>query len=352
MIRVLVVDDSALVRKILTEELNKQPDIEVVGTAVDPFVARDKIVRLKPDVLTLDLEMPRMDGLSFLSKLMKHYPMPVVVVSSLTPKNSENALMALSLGAVEVVCKPGSAYSTQNISMQIVKAVRAASVARFDKKPVMAAPVASSNGASLLNTAARLRHTTNKLIAIGASTGGTRAIETVLTQLPPNLPGIVMVQHMPPVFTTSFANRLNQICRLEVREAKDRELVEPGVALLAPGNYHMVVEKSGASYYVRLKQGPPVHYQRPSVDVLFDSVAEAAGINALGVIMTGMGADGARGMLAMRDKGSHTIAQDEATSVVFGMPKEAINLGAAVEIAPLGGIAQSIIKAASQMATA
>ncbi|KPP96463.1 MAG: chemotaxis signal relay system protein-glutamate methylesterase CheB [Bacteroidetes bacterium HLUCCA01] len=352
MIRVLVVDDSALVRKILTEELNKQPDIEVVGTAVDPFVARDKIVRLKPDVLTLDLEMPRMDGLSFLSKLMKHYPMPVVVVSSLTPKNSENALMALSLGAVEVVCKPGSAYSTQNISMQIVKAVRAASVARFDKKPVMAAPVASSNGASLPNTAARLRHTTNKLIAIGASTGGTRAIETVLTQLPPNLPGIVMVQHMPPVFTTSFANRLNQICRLEVREAKDRELVEPGVALLAPGNYHMVVEKSGASYYVRLKQGPPVHYQRPSVDVLFDSVAEAAGINALGVIMTGMGADGARGMLAMRDKGSHTIAQDEATSVVFGMPKEAINLGAAVEIAPLGGIAQSIIKAASQMATA
>jgi len=352
MIRVLVVDDSALVRKILTEELNKQPDIEVVGTAVDPFVARDKIVRLKPDVLTLDLEMPRMDGLSFLSKLMKHYPMPVVVVSSLTPKNSENALMALSLGAVEVVCKPGSAYSTQNISMQIVKAVRAASVARFDKKPVMAAPVASSNGASLPNTAARLRHTTNKLIAIGASTGGTRAIETVLTQLPPNLPGIVMVQHMPPVFTTSFANRLNQICRLEVREAKDRELVEPGVALLAPGNYHMVVEKLGASYYVRLKQGPPVHYQRPSVDVLFDSVAEAAGINALGVIMTGMGADGARGMLAMRDKGSHTIAQDEATSVVFGMPKEAINLGAAVEIAPLGGIAQSIIKAASQMATA
>lgn len=350
MIRVLVVDDSALVRKILTEELNKQPDIEVVDTAVDPYVARDKIVRLKPDVLTLDLEMPRMDGLSFLSKLMKHYPMPVVVVSSLTPKNSENALMALSLGAVEVVCKPGSAYSTQNISMQIIKAVRAASMARFDRKPAPAVPP-PTNGTSYSQNV-RLKHTTNKLIAIGASTGGTRAIESVLTQLPPTLPGIVMVQHMPPVFTTSFANRLNQTCRMEVREAKDRDLVEPGVALLAPGNYHMIVEKSGASYYVRLRQGPPVHYQRPSVDVLFDSVAEAAGINAMGVIMTGMGADGAKGMLAMRQKGSHTIAQDEASSVVFGMPKEAINMGAAAEIASLQNIPSSILKAVSQMSTA
>ncbi|MCC5926870.1 MAG: chemotaxis response regulator protein-glutamate methylesterase [Bacteroidetes bacterium] len=352
MIRVLVVDDSALVRKILTEELNKQPDIEVVDTAVDPYVARDKIVRLKPDVLTLDLEMPRMDGLSFLSKLMKHYPMPVVVVSSLTPKNSDNALMALSLGAVEVVCKPGSAYSTQNISMQIIKAVRAASLARFDRKPASAPSQPPATNGLTTRTDVRLKHTTNKLIAIGASTGGTRAIESVLTQLPPTLPGIVMVQHMPPVFTTSFANRLNQTCRMEVREAKDRDLVEPGVALLAPGNYHMIVEKSGASYYVRLKQGPPVHYQRPSVDVLFDSVAEAAGINALGVIMTGMGADGAKGMLAMRQKGAHTIAQDEASSVVFGMPKEAINMGAAVEIASLQNIPNSMLKAVSQMATA
>jgi two-component system, chemotaxis family, protein-glutamate methylesterase/glutaminase len=350
-IRVLVVDDSALVRKILTDELSKQPDIEVVGTAVDPYVARDKIVKLKPDVLTLDLEMPRMDGLSFLSKLMKHYPMPVVVVSSLTPKNSENALMALSLGAIEVVCKPGSAYSTQNISMQIVKAVRAASLARFDRTPAAptaptATPIRSYGGG------VRLKHTTNKLIAIGASTGGTRALETVLTALPPNLPGIVVVQHMPPVFTTSFANRLNQISRLEVREAKDRDYVEPGLVLLAPGNYHMLLEKQGASYYVRLKQGPPVHYQRPAVDVLFNSVADQAGINAIGVIMTGMGADGARGLLAMRQKGSHTIAQDEATSVVFGMPKEAINMGAAVEIAPLGGIANSILKATSELQTA
>jgi two-component system, chemotaxis family, protein-glutamate methylesterase/glutaminase len=350
-IKVLVVDDSALVRKILTDELNKQPDIEVVGTAVDPYVARDKIVKLKPDVLTLDLEMPRMDGLSFLSKLMKHYPLPVVVVSSLTPKNSDNALMALSLGAIEVVCKPGSAYSTQNISMQIVKAVRAASLARFDRTPAsptapIATPIRSYGGG------VRLKHTTNKLIAIGASTGGTRALETVLTALPPNLPGIVVVQHMPPVFTTSFANRLNQISRLEVREAKDRDYVEPGLVLLAPGNYHMLLEKQGASYYVRLKQGPPVHYQRPAVDVLFNSVADQAGINAIGVIMTGMGADGARGLLAMRQKGSHTIAQDEATSVVFGMPKEAINMGAAVEIAPLGSIANSILKATQELQTA
>lgn len=338
MIKVLIVDDSALVRKILTEELSKQPDIEVVGTAIDPYVARDKIQQLRPDVLTLDLEMPRMDGLSFLSKLMKHYPMPVVVVSSLTPKNSENALMALQLGAIDVICKPGTAYSTQNISMQIVKAIRTASVAKFDRiTPTASAPQQQAS------RDVRLTVTTNKLIAIGASTGGTRAIEAVLTQLPATVPGIVMVQHMPPVFTTSFANRLNQICAIEVREAADGDRVEPGLALLAPGNYHMLLEKSGASYFVRLKQGPPVHFQRPAVDILFNSVAAHAGPNALGILLTGMGSDGAKGLLCMRQRGAYTIAQDEASSVVFGMPKEAINLGAACEVTPLDRVANSIL---------
>ncbi|REL38700.1 chemotaxis response regulator protein-glutamate methylesterase [Rhodohalobacter sp. SW132] len=341
MIKVLIVDDSALVRKVLTEELGKQPDIEVVGTAIDPYVARDKIVQLKPDVLTLDLEMPRMDGLSFLAKLMKHYPMPVVVVSSLTPKNSENALNALRLGAVDVICKPGSAYSTQNISRSIVKAVRAASVAKFDRHSV----VNESNTVETVRKVnPKLVHTTDKMIAIGSSTGGTKALEVVLPQMPANTPGIVIVQHMPPVFTKSFADRLDTICAMKVKEAEDNDLVEPGTVLLAPGNYHMLVVKSGAKYYVKIKQGPPVHHHRPSVDVLFNSVAEAAGVNASGVLLTGMGADGAKGLLAMKEKGAHTIAQDEASSVVYGMPKEAAKLGAASEIIPLQSISDAIIR--------
>jgi len=346
MIKVLVVDDSALVRKVLTEELGRQNDIEVVGTAIDPYVARDKILQLKPDVLTLDLEMPRMDGLSFLAKLMKHYPMPVVVVSSLTPKNSENALMALRLGAVDVICKPGSAYSTQNISRAIVKAVRAASLAKFDNftPPVQDQSTRESFTEKHSVEGARLVHTTDKLIAIGASTGGTKALETVLSGLPANSPGIVIVQHMPPVFTKSFAERLDTVCTLRVKEAEDKDLVEPGTALLAPGNFHMLVEKSGARYYTRIKSGPPVNHHRPSVDVLFNSVAESAGLNATGVLLTGMGADGAKGMLAMKNKGSHTIAQDEATCVVYGMPKEAKKIGAVSEVKPLQEVASAIIK--------
>lgn len=344
MIKVLVVDDSALVRRILTEELNRQPDIHVVGTAVDPYAAREQIVKLNPDVLTLDLEMPRMDGLSFLGKLMKHYPMPVVVVSSLTPKNSQNALMALHLGAVDVICKPGSAYSTQDISVQIVRAIRTAAVARFDRqKDAGERPPQSTGGVSVTHHEARIIHTTNKIIAIGASTGGTRAIEAVLTALPADVPGIAMVQHMPPVFTTSFAERLNSICKMEVREAKDRDPVEPGVALLAPGNYHMQVEKSGARYYARIKMGPPVHHQRPSVDVLFHSVAKSAGVNATGIMLTGMGGDGAKGMLAMKHAGAHNIVQDEASCVVFGMPREAIRVGAASEVTSLQHIAQRLM---------
>jgi len=344
MIRLLVVDDSAVVRKIFTEELSKYGDIEVIGSAVDPYAARDKIAKLRPDVITLDLEMPKMDGLSFLAKLMKHYPLPVVVVSSLTPKNSKAAIKALELGAVEVISKPGSAYSTPDIA-RLARAIRAAASAGISKRqeaaeaPIMSAATCQSQ---LL--------TTHKVLAIGASTGGTKAIETVLLGLPITTPGTVIVQHMPEYFTAAFAERLNQICQMEVREARDGDSVVPGVALVAPGNKHMVLQQSGAYYLVRIKDGPPVHYQRPSVDVLFQSVARSAGHNAVGVLLTGMGADGAKGLLAMRQAGAHTIAQDEATSVVFGMPKEAIKLGAASEVLSLPRISQAILNHLSSAA--
>lgn len=344
MIKVLIVDDSAFVRKYLTEELDKQADIEVVGTAMNPYIAREKIVELKPDVLTLDLEMPRMDGLSFLAKLMRHHPMPVVVVSSLTPKNSQNALNALQLGAVDVICKPGSAYSTQNISKDIIKAVRTASVANLQKhQPVSAIRNGSGSNSVPQHNNIKLVHTTNKVIAIGSSTGGTRALEAILPALPANLPGIVIVQHMPPVFTKSFADRLNTISRLSIKEAEDGDSIEVGKVLIAPGNYHMLVEKRGAKYFTRIKTGPPVHHQRPSVDVLFNSVADAVGVNAMGVILTGMGADGAQGLLNMKNGGAYTVAQDEKTSVVYGMPKEAHKLGAAQDIIPLDQMAESIV---------
>jgi two-component system chemotaxis response regulator CheB len=340
MIKVLIVDDSAVVRKVMTEELSRFQDIEVVGTAIDPYVARDKIVKLRPDVITLDLEMPRMDGLSFLAKLMKHYPMPVVVLSSLTPKNSQNALKALDLGAIEVLCKPGAAYSTKVISQSLAQAIRTAVVARIDVKPVKSdLPVATAQLSSLLT------QTTHKVIAIGASTGGTKAIEAVLSGMPATSPGVVIVQHMPENFTTSFARRLNEICQMEVREACDDDRVVPGTALIAPGNRHMLLYRRGGTYLVNIKNGPRVHYQRPSVDVLFQSVAKNAGKNAVGVLLTGMGADGAKALLAMRQNGAHTIAQDEKTCVVFGMPKEAIKLEAADEVVPLSKISWTIIEA-------
>ena len=338
MIKVLIVDDSAVVRSILTSELSRHKDIEVIGTAVDPYVARDKIVKLRPDVITLDIEMPRMDGLSFLAKLMKHLPMPVVVVSSLTPKNSDTALKALELGAVEVLGKPGGSYSTQDISRSLANAIRAAASAKIQKTP------AKGEGAAGVTLIKPIQFkTTHQIIAIGASTGGTKAIETVLTSMPANAPATVIVQHMPEAFTRAFAERLNQICRMEVREARDNDHAIPGLALIAPGNYHMLLKRSGGNYLVRIKDGPRVHYQRPSVDILFQSVAKSAGRNAVGAILTGMGADGAKGLLAMKESGSYTIAQDEATSVVFGMPKEAIALGAADKIVPLPLIAQKII---------
>ena len=340
MIKVLIVDDSAVVRKILTDELSQHRDIQVIGTAVNPYVARDKIVKLRPDVITLDIEMPKMDGLTFLSKLMKHYPMPVVVVSSLTPENSETALKALDLGAVEVFCKPGSAYSTKDISRDLARAIRAAASAKVEARTEKEALDVERSLPGPIKF-----KTTHKIIAIGASTGGTKAIETVLRSLPVTTPGTVIAQHMPETFTAGFAHRLNEVCQMEVREARDNDHVIPGVALLAPGNRHMVLRRSGGSYLVKIKDGPLVHYQRPSVDVLFRSVAKSAGRNAVGAILTGMGADGARGLLEMRESGAYTIAQDEATSVVFGMPKEAIELGAAKRVAPLTQISQLIIKA-------
>ena len=339
MINVLIVDDSAVVRKVLATELSKAPDINVVGTAIDPFVARDKILQLKPDVLTLDLEMPRMDGLTFLGKLMKHHPLPVVIVSSLTPAGGRTAMRALALGAVDVACKPGSSYSVAELGPILIDKIRAAAVARIVKRE--SSP--STSPASMPKV--DLMQTTHKILAIGASTGGTRAIESVMTALPVNTPGTMIVQHMPEHFTRSFAERLNDLCQMEIREAKDGDALMPGLALIAPGGKHMCLVRSGARYFATVKDGPPVHHQRPSVDVLFHSVARHAGLNAVGTILTGMGADGAQGLLAMKKAGSHTFAQDEASCVVFGMPKEAIKLGAADEVVSLSNMPRRLLEA-------
>ena len=338
MIRVLIVDDSALVRKILTVELSRFRDIEVVGSAIDPYVARDKIVELRPDVVTLDLEMPRMNGLAFLAKLMRYYPLPVVVVSSLTPNNSEATMRALELGAVEVICKPGSAYSTPEISHQLIHAIRAAASAQITKQQEPFETLATRGDTHDFHL-----QTTHKVLAIGASTGGTKAIESLLRGLPPTSPCTLIVQHMPQQFTTAFAQRLNQISQMEVREAQDNDSVVPGVVLVAPGNRHMLLLQSGVRYLVRIKNGPSVNHQRPSVDVLFQSVARNAGESAIGVLLTGMGADGAKGLLAMHEKGAYTLAQDEETSVVFGMPREAIKLGAVDDVLPIQQIPQAIV---------
>jgi two-component system chemotaxis response regulator CheB len=346
MIKVLIVDDSAVVRQVLTTELSKAPDIQVVGTAVDPYVARDKIVSLKPDVLTLDLEMPRMDGLTFLAKLMQYQPMPVIVLSSLTTRGGEMAMRALELGAVEVLTKPGGSYSVGDISELLMEKIRAAAAARYARhKTASASAPAAPLRAGMIRT-------THKILAIGASTGGTEAIREVLMNLPPDAPGTVIVQHMPEHFTAAFAQRLNDLCPMEVREARGEELIVPGVALLAPGNYHMVVVRSGAKYYTKIKQGPQIFHQRPSVEVLFYSVAQQVGANAIGVILTGMGADGAKGLLAMRQAGAHTLAQDEASCVVYGMPKEAVKAGAAEKVLPLSAIPGAILDIAEKEAPA
>ncbi len=340
-IKVLIVDDSAVVRQVLSRELSRAPDIEVVATATDPYVARDKILALKPDVVTLDMEMPRMDGLTFLHKLMRYYPLPVIVVSSLTPEGSETALAALEAGAIEVVSKPGSMYSVAELSESLIEKIRAASCVRTFRKP-KSTPDADRPSPI---TSVSLGQTTHKILAIGASTGGTEAIKDVLSQLPVTTPGTVIVQHMPEHFTAAFAERLNTICAMEVREARSGDAVVPGVALLAPGNYHMALKRSGARYFTEIKQGPRVHHQRPAVDVLMHSVAASAGKNAVGVILTGMGADGADGLLAMRKAGAHTLAQDEKSCVVFGMPREAIRCGAAEKTVSLDQMPRKILEA-------
>lgn len=333
-IRVLVVDDSALMRKIMEEILTRERDIEFVGAAPDPYSAWEKIQRLRPDVLTLDVEMPKMDGLTFLEKLMRAHPIPVVMVSSLTERGCDISLRALELGAVEIVTKPklDVARGTGGMAAEIVAKVRAAAVARVglgrSRIPPSAPPPTVKATRPALST-------THKIVAIGASTGGTEALREVLAQLPADFPGIAIVQHMPEHFTSAFARRLDGLCRLHVTEARDGDKILPGHALLAPGNSHMEIVRSGADHAVRVFRGEPVNHHRPSVDVLFHSCAASTGANAVGLIMTGMGGDGARGLLAMRQAGARTIAQDESTCVVFGMPKEAIALGAVECIEPL-----------------
>lgn len=341
-VKVLIVDDSAVVRQVLSQALSACPQIEVVGVAIDPYVARDKILQLKPDVVTLDLEMPRMDGLTFLSRLMRYHPIAVIVVSSLTATGSQMALRALELGALDVVCKPGSAYSVAQVVDVLVEKILTASKARIRR----AMPVSDEKPTSLSVPL----QTTHKIIAVGASTGGTEAIRRVLTQLPSNAPGMVIVQHMPEHFTAAFAKRLDECCPMEVREARDGDAVLPGLALLAPGNHHMVLNRSGARYSVAIKSGPEVQHHRPSVDVLFHSVARHAGANAVGTILTGMGSDGARGLLAMKEAGAATLAEAESTCVVYGMPREAVQIKAVQKIVPLHRMASALMDAASGLA--
>lgn len=335
-IRVLVVDDSAVVRDVLARELSADPEIEVVDTAIDPYIARDKIVALRPDVVTLDLEMPRMDGLTFLGKLMHFLPLPVVVVSSLTPQGSEAALDALAAGAFDVVAKPGPSYSVGEMAQQLAATIKAAAKSTPRRR-----------GATATETARipALKRTTSRIVGIGASTGGTVALERVLSALPLDAPPTVVVQHMPEGFTRSFAERLNMQCAVEVHEAADGDLLAPGKVLIAPGNRHLLVRRSGATYRAVLKDGPPVSRHRPSVDVLFKSLAGCAGPDGVGVLLTGMGTDGAAGLLDMRTAGALTLAQDEASSVVWGMPREAVELGAACDVLPLDEMARRVVHA-------
>ena len=337
-IKVLIVDDSAVVRQTLEKELAKDPEIEVVGTAPDPYVARDKIISLKPDVVTLDIEMPRMDGITFLKKLMHYYPIPIVVISSLATKGSQTALDAIQAGAVEVMCKPGAAYSIGEMSIQLSEKIKSAAAVNM-KLLKTSNPVPTER-----SHIKALSKTTNKVLVIGASTGGVQAIETVLRNFPPNAPGTVIVQHMPAGFTRSFAERLNGLCSVEVKEAENGDSVVPGRVLIAPGNYHMLLVRNGAQYSVEVREGPLVNRHKPSVDVLFQSAATAAGSNAIGVILTGMGDDGAKGMLKLKQAGGVCAAQDEKTSIVFGMPRAAFEIGAAEMLLPIEKVSEFLIQ--------
>lgn len=339
-IKVLVVDDSAVVRQTFERELSIDPEIKVVATAADPYIARDKIVELKPDIITLDIEMPRMDGLTFLRKLMKHYPMPVIVVSSLSQQGSKVALEALSLGALEVMAKPNAAYSVGEMSIELRDKIKTASKINFEQYK---AKVLSFNNQPRSQEKALIK-TTQNVIVVGASTGGTQAIEQILLDFPSNAPGTVVAQHMPAGFTKAFSDRLNEICKVEVKEAENGDQICTGRVLVAPGNRHTLIKRSGANYYVEVKDGPLVAHHRPSVDVLFQSAASALGSNAVGLILTGMGSDGAKGLLMMKQAGATTYAQDEQSCVVFGMPKSAIEIGAADHVFALKSLAQEILK--------
>ncbi len=341
-ITVVVVDDSALIRKLLAEIINSQPDMQAIGAAPDPLAAREMIRALNPDVLTLDVEMPKMDGLEFLERLMRLRPMPVVMVSSLTERGSDATLRALELGAVDYVSKPkiDIVHGIQEYAAEIADKIRTAAVARPRTRP-LAAPV---RGAHALPALGNRSISTEKLIIVGASTGGTEAIKEFLLDMPPDCPGILITQHMPEAFTKSFAARLDSLCRISVKEAGHAERVLPGHAYVAPGHSHLLLRRSGANYMTQLSDGEPVNRHRPSVDVLFRSAAEHAGKNAVGVILTGMGRDGALGMRAMKQAGAYNFAQDEMSCVVFGMPREAIAAGATDEVLPLRDIAPGVMR--------
>ena len=337
--RVLIVDDSAVVRKILSATISAEPSLEVVGTAPDAFVARDKILALRPDVITLDLEMPGMDGLTFLRKLMRYHPLPVVVISSAGPTSCAAALEALHFGAVDVLAKPAGPYSIGDLRFELGAKLLAAASSRV--LPSFTDQASISPAKPLVQRLADAR----QVIAIGASTGGTSAIEQLITNLPADSPGIVITQHIPEVFSLAFAKRLDQLCPFEVSEARNGDAVVPGRVIIAPGNLHMLLRNSSAGYSIEVRDGPQVCYHRPSVDVLFASVAEAAGAHAVGVLLTGMGTDGAQGLLTMKRAGAVTLAQDEATCIVYGMPREALRIGATDRVVPLSGIAALIAEA-------
>jgi two-component system, chemotaxis family, protein-glutamate methylesterase/glutaminase len=350
-IKVMLIDDSAVVRQVVVGLLQSDPGIEVIGAAADPIFAMERMKRQWPDVILLDVEMPRMDGITFLKKIMLERPTPVIICSTLTEAGAATTIEALAAGAVTVITKPRTGLkqflteATEELTTAIRNAARV-NITRLAARAAAPRPVVVRHSADVIlapNREKAMTRTTEHIVAIGTSTGGTQALQAVLAGLPAVSPGLVIVQHMPRQFTAAFAARLNEVCEINVREAKNKDRVVPGCALIAPGGMHMLLMRSGAQYYVEVKEGPPVNRHCPSVDVLFRSVAKCAGRNALGIIMTGMGDDGARGLKEMRDAGAHTVAQDEATCVVFGMPKEAIRLDAAERIIPLDDISQAII---------
>jgi two-component system chemotaxis response regulator CheB len=345
--RVLIVDDSALVRRAISDALSRDPEIEVVGTAMDPYVARDKIRELSPDVLTLDIEMPRMDGLTFLQILQQHRPMPVIVISSTTRSGSESALKAMEYGAVDVLCKPTSAYSIGELGSQLASRIKVAARARMGL--ARSAPVPERTRAPA-SAAVHGRFASKQIVVIGSSTGGTEAVKQVLSGLPAAMPGICIVQHIPPVFSKAFADRLNRCCEFEVREAAHDDEVRPGLALVAPGDQHMAVDWTGSGYRVRLNRGPMLHHTRPAVDVLFGSVAACPGARVVAALLTGMGTDGALGMKKLHELGAATIAQNEETCLVYGMPRAAVEMGVVDRVLPLGAISSALVQAVQEQA--